>query len=126
VLARALELADLDRWRAEQERARAEGRYIGIGVACAQQRSTYYASEFWFHNIGAPAPFTTTAESVRMRIGPTGGITATLFAPFWGNSQETVTAQLIAAELGVDPAEVAIDLAPTMHGLPSAAPAAAA
>ena len=32
VLARALELADLDRWRAEQERARAEGRYIGIGV----------------------------------------------------------------------------------------------
>ena len=57
---------------------------------CAQQRSTYYASEFWFHNIGAPAPFTTTAESVRMRIGPTGGITATLFAPFWGNSQETV------------------------------------
>ena len=122
VLARALELADLDRWRAEQERARAEGRYIGIGVACAQQRSTYYASEFWFHNIGAPAPFTTTAESVRMRIGPTGGITATLFAPFWGNSQETVTAQLIAAELGVDPAEVAIDLAPTMHGLPSAGP----
>ena len=69
---------------AEQERARAEGRYIGIGVACAQQRATYYASEFWFHNIGAPAPFTTTAESVRMRIGPTGGITATLFAPFWG------------------------------------------
>ena len=70
--------------------ARAEGRLHRHRVACAQQRSTYYASEFWFHNIGAPAPFTTTAESVRMRIGPTGGITATLFAPFWGNSQETV------------------------------------
>ena len=49
-----------------------------------------------------------------MITGSPGGITATLFAPFWGNSQETVTAQLIAAELGVDPAEVAIDLAPTM------------
>jgi CO/xanthine dehydrogenase Mo-binding subunit len=122
VLQRALELADIDRWRAEQERARAQGRHIGIGVACAQQRSTYYASEFWFHNIGAPAPFTTTAESVRMRIGPTGGISATLFAPSWGNSQETVTAQLIAAELGVDPAGIAVDLAPTMHGLPSAGP----
>ena len=35
VLDRALELADLDRWRAEQERARAEGRYIGIGLASA-------------------------------------------------------------------------------------------
>ena len=122
VLQRALELADIDRWRIEQERARAQGRYIGIGVACAQQRSTYYASEFWFHNIGAPAPFTTTAESVRVRIGPTGGINATLFAPSWGNSQETVTAQLIAAELGVDPAGIAVDLAPTMHGLPSAGP----
>ncbi len=91
-------------------------------MACAQQRSTYYASEFWFHNIGAPPPFTTTAESVRMRIGPAGGITATLFSPSWGNSQETVTAQLIAAELGVDPATIAVDLAPTMHGLPSAGP----
>ena len=62
-----------------------------------------------------------------MRIGPTGGITATLFAPFWGNSQETVTAQLIAAELGVDPAEVAIDLRPD-HARPALvrAPAAAA
>lgn len=122
VLQRALELADVDRWRAEQERARAEGRHIGIGIACAQQRSTYFASEFWFHNIGAPPAFTTTAESVRMRIGPTGGITATLFAPTWGNSQETVTAQLIAAELGVDPAGIGVDLAPTMHGLPSAGP----
>ena len=72
--------------------ARAQGRHIGIGVACAQQRSTYFASEFWFHNIGAPPAFTTTAESVRLRIGPTGGITATLFAPAWGNSQETVAA----------------------------------
>ncbi|WP_281690259.1 xanthine dehydrogenase family protein molybdopterin-binding subunit [Pseudonocardia thermophila] len=122
VLARALELADIDHWRAEQERAREQGRYIGIGIATAQQRSTYYASEFWFHNVGAPAPFTTTAESVRLRIGPTGGVTATLFTPSWGNSQETVTAQLIAAELGVDPAGIAVDLAPTMHGLPSAGP----
>jgi CO/xanthine dehydrogenase Mo-binding subunit len=122
VLQRALELADLDRWRAEQQRARAEGRHLGIGIACAQQRSTYFASEFWFHNIGAPPAFTTTAESVRLRIGPTGGISATLFAPGWGNSQETVTAQLIGAELGVDPAEIAVDLAPTMHGLPSAGP----
>ena len=30
--------------------------------------------------------------------------------------------QLIAAEFGVDPAEIAVDYAPTMHGLPSAGP----
>ena len=122
VLEQALQEADLDHWRAEQATARQEGRYIGIGIACGQQRSTYFASEFWFHNIGAPPPFTTTPESVRLRIGPAGGITATLFAPSWGNSQETVVAQLVAAEFGVDPAEVAIDYAPSMHGLPSAGP----
>lgn len=122
VLDRALELADLDHWRTVQADARAEGRHIGIGIACAQQRSTFYASEFWFHNIGAPPAFTTTPESVRMRIGPTGGIAATLFTPGWGNSQETVVTQLIAAEFGVDPAEIAVDYAPTMHGLPSIGP----
>ncbi len=122
VLDRALALADLDHWRTVQADARAQGRHIGIGIACAQQRSTFYASEFWFHNIGAPPAFTTSSESVRMRIGPTGGIAATLFTPGWGNSQETVVTQLIAAEFGVNPAEIAVDYAPTMHGLPSIGP----
>ena len=44
VLDRALEIAGLDQWRTEQERLRAEGRYLGIGLATCQERSGYNAS----------------------------------------------------------------------------------
>jgi CO/xanthine dehydrogenase Mo-binding subunit len=122
VLDLALEHADLDHWRQEQERARSEGRYVGIGLATAQQRSTYFSSEFWFHNPAPAAGLTTSPESVRIGVGPTGGINVTMFSPFWGNSPETVASQLVAEEFGVDPEEVSIDYDSTMHGLPSAGP----
>src|SRR5881628_1244958 len=93
VLEMALQHIDLDYWRQEQERARQEGRYIGIGLATCQQRSTYSATEFWFHNPAPATGLTTTPESARIGVGPTGGMTVTLFSPFWGNSPETVAAQ---------------------------------
>src|SRR5258708_39775190 len=105
VLDLALEHADLDYWRAEQARARKEGRYIGIGLATAQQRSTYSSTEFWFHNPAPRTGLTSTPESVRVGIGPTGGVTATMFSPVLGNSPETVGAQVVAEGLGIDPSE---------------------
>jgi CO/xanthine dehydrogenase Mo-binding subunit len=135
VLDMALHHADLDHWRQEQARARAQARagdarngergqykYIGIGLTTAQQRSTYSATEFWFHNPAPATGLTTTPESARVSIGPTGGITVTMFSPFWGNSPETVAAQVIAEEFGVDPSTVSIAYDSTMHGLPSAGP----
>ena len=122
VLNLALQHADLDYWRREQERARQQGRYIGIGLATCQQRSTYSATEFWFHNPGPATGLTTTAESVRIGVGPTGGITVTLFSPFWGNSPETVVAQVVAEEFGVDPSAISITYDSTLHGLPGAGP----
>jgi CO/xanthine dehydrogenase Mo-binding subunit len=122
VLDLALRHADLDRWRSEQERLRAEGRYIGIGLATAQQRSTFSSTEFWFHNPAPATGLTTSPESVRIGIGPTGGINVTMFSPFWGNSPETVVSQVVAEEFGVDPGEVSVDYDSTMHGLPSAGP----
>src|SRR5438270_19184 len=122
VLDMALQHADLNYWRQEQVRARKLGRYIGIGLATCQQRSTYSATEFWFHNPGPATGLTTTAESVRIGIGPTGGITVTLFSPFWGNSPETVAAQVVAEEFGIDPSEVRLTYDSTYHGLPGAGP----
>ncbi len=122
VLNMALQHIDLDYWRQEQERARKEGCYIGIGLTAAQQRSTYSATEFWFHNPAPATGLTTTPESARIGIGPTGGITVTLFSPFWGNSPETVAAQVVAEEFGVDPADVSVTYDSTYHGLPSAGP----
>ncbi|RAQ94345.1 xanthine dehydrogenase family protein molybdopterin-binding subunit [Thermogemmatispora tikiterensis] len=122
VLDLALAHFDLDAWRQEQARARQEGRYLGIGLATAQQRSTYSSTEFWFHN---PAPATglnSTPESVRISVGPTGGVTVTMFSPFWGNSPETVVAQVVAEELDIDPRDVNVTYDSTAHALPSAGP----
>lgn len=122
VLDKALAHADLDFWREEQARGREQGRYIGIGLAQAQQRSTYASTEFWFHNPGPYVGMSTTPESVRIGVGPTGGVSVTMFSPFWGNSPETVASQIVAEELGVNPDDVAIAYDSTAHGLPSAGP----
>jgi CO/xanthine dehydrogenase Mo-binding subunit len=122
VLDKALAHAELDFWRAEQASAREQGRYIGIGLAQAQQRSTYASTEFWFHNPGPYVGMSTTAESVRIGIGPTGGVSVTLFSPFWGNSPETVVAQMVAEELQVAPEDISIGYDSSAHGLPSAGP----
>ena len=122
VLDLALQHADLAYWREEQARARQQGRYIGIGLATCQQRSTYSATEFWFHNPGPATGLTTTAESVRIGIGPTGGVTVTMFSPFWGNSPETVVSQVVGEEFGIDPATVNVAYDSTDHGLPGAGP----
>lgn len=122
VLNLALEHADLDYWRAEQARARQEGRYIGIGLATAQQRSTYSSTEFWFHNPGPATGLTSTPESVRVGVGPTGGVTVTMFSPFWGNSPETMVAQVVAEEFGIDPDTVNVTYDSSAHALPGAGP----
>ena len=48
VLDRALEMAGYAELRRMQAEARKAGRYIGIGLATAQQRSVYGPTEFWF------------------------------------------------------------------------------
>src|SRR6266704_4007584 len=122
VLDMALQHADLDYWRQEQVRARKLGRYIGIGLATCQQRSTYSATEFWFHNPAPATGLTSTPESARIGIGPAGGIIVTLFSPFWGNSPETVAAQVVAEEFGIDPSQVTVTYEDSQHGLPGAGP----
>jgi len=122
VLKMALEHFDLDFWRQEQARARQEGRYIGIGLATAQQRSTYSSTEFWFHNPAPASGLNSTPESVRIGVGPTGGVTVTMFSPFWGNSPETVAAQVLAEELTIDPSEVNVTYDSSAHALPGAGP----
>ena len=104
VLDKTLELADYDHWQAEQARAREEGRYIGIGVISAQERSVFSATEFWFWFDEPNAPVTSTPESVTLGVDATGTITATLYScAAWGNSPETMVAQLVAEEFDVDP-----------------------
>jgi CO/xanthine dehydrogenase Mo-binding subunit len=103
-----------------QQEARAQGRYIGIGLATAHQRSVYGPTEFWFW-YDAPG-LTSVPESVGLSLGPTGEFVATMFSPFWGNSPETVVAQTLAEEFGIDPSQVTVTYEDSQHGLPGAGP----
>ena len=122
VLDRALALADVDHWRAEQEKARAEGRYIGIGLASCQERSGYNATEWWFLYDAPPLPATSTPESVKLDVSAFGQVRVELGCPLWGNSPETVVSQVVAEEFGIDPSDVAVTYSDSSSGAISAGP----
>jgi CO/xanthine dehydrogenase Mo-binding subunit len=122
VLNKAMEMVDYPHWRREQERLRGEGRYIGIGLVSCQERSVFSATEFWFWFDKPGAAVTSMPESVTLKVDATGGITATLYSAFWGNSPETMVAQLVAEEFDVDPSHVTIVYAGSNQGLPATGP----
>lgn len=120
VLEEALRIADYPGLRRMQAEARRAGRYVGIGLATAHQRSVYGPTEFWFW-YDTPG-LTSVPESVGISLGPTGEFTVTMFSPFWGNSPETVVAQAVAEEFGIEPGQVTVTYDDLQHGLPSAGP----
>ncbi|HSE94014.1 MAG TPA: molybdopterin cofactor-binding domain-containing protein, partial [Methylomirabilota bacterium] len=120
VLDKALQMADWPALRRMQAEARTQGRYVGLGLATAHQRSVYGPTEFWFW-YDAPG-LTSVPESVGLSVGPTGEFVVTMFSPFWGNSPETVVAQTIAEEFGIEPGKVTVTYDDSLHGLPGAGP----
>jgi CO/xanthine dehydrogenase Mo-binding subunit len=123
VLDKALELARWDHWQAEKLRLREQGRYIGLGLVTCQERSVFSATEFWFWFDEPGAPVTSMPESVTIDVDALGNLTATLYScAFWGNSPETMAAQLIAEEFDVDPHSINVVYAGTGQGLPATGP----
>jgi CO/xanthine dehydrogenase Mo-binding subunit len=124
VLDKTLKLGDYDHWRGEQRRLlQEEGRHLGVGVICAQERSVFSATEFWFWFDEPGAPVTSMPESVTLKVDATGGITATLYScAFWGNSPETMVAQLVAEEFDCDPHDVSVVYQGSRNGLPATGP----
>ncbi|HEX3145466.1 MAG TPA: xanthine dehydrogenase family protein molybdopterin-binding subunit [Pyrinomonadaceae bacterium] len=91
-LDKALDLSGYQTLRAEQAKARAEGRIMGIGLSsyveiCALGPSQAMPAGGW--------------ESATVRIEPTGKVTILTGASPHGQGQETSFAQIAADELGV-------------------------
>ena len=84
-LTRALEVADWDGFRAEQERALTDGRHLGIGIG------------FFVEETGL-GPY----ESGRVRVEPSGQVVVFTGACSSGQGHDTVLAQITADELGAD------------------------
>jgi carbon-monoxide dehydrogenase large subunit len=110
-LAKALDLSGYQELRAEQTKARAEGKLIGIGVSsyveiCALGPSQAMPAGGW--------------ESATVRIEPTGKVTVMTGASPHGQGQETSFAQIAADELGVDLNDVTVihgDTAIVQYGI---------
>ena len=81
--ARALALSDYDGFRARQKRARAEGRYIGIGIGNYVEGT----------GLG---PF----EGVTVRILPSGRVAVATGATTQGQGTHTMLSQIVADRLG--------------------------
>src|SRR5256714_902697 len=107
-LAKALDLSGYHNLRADQAKARAEGKLMGIGLSsyveiCALGPSHAMPVGGW--------------ESATVRIEPTGKVTVMTGASPHGQGQETSFAQIAADELGVDLNDVTV-----IHGDTAVAP----
>ncbi|MBB5685924.1 xanthine dehydrogenase family protein molybdopterin-binding subunit [Sphingobium boeckii] len=89
-LDKLLEVVDVAAFRIEQEAARKEGRYLGIGFA------TY------IEPTGAAGSINVmTGELAHVQIEPTGKVTAIMSTHSQGHGTQTTMAQIFAEELGV-------------------------
>ena len=98
-LNRALEMVGYADFRAEQERARAEGRYLGVGLS-SYVEICGVAPSAW---IGLPGEGWGAGlwESANVRVHLTGQVVVTTGSLPHGQGLETTFAQLVADELGV-------------------------
>ena len=95
-LERARDAAGYEHVRAEQERARRAGRYVGVGVACYVELT----------GVGSAIPaspgaaISTGTEGATVRVDPGGTVTASFGLACHGQGHETTLAQVVAEELG--------------------------
>ncbi len=114
-LERACAAADYDALRAAQVRARAEGRWVGIGLACYAEL-TGIGSRI---SASPGMPINTGTETTTLSIDSTGAVTAAFGVASHGQGLETTLAQVIADELGARLEDIRIvhgDSAAVAHG----------
>src|SRR5919201_4347613 len=111
-LDRALELVGYDRFRAEQEEARRQGRHLGIGF------STYVeicgvAPSAWI-GAGGEGWGAGLWESANVRVHLTGKVVVTTGLQSHGQGHETTIAQVVGSELGVPVDDVTVEHSDTL------------
>jgi CO/xanthine dehydrogenase Mo-binding subunit len=107
-LDQALELIDVERWRARQAEVAADGspKRIGIGIGSTLDSGTNNFGQAMIVNPGLP--FSGNGEAAIARLDLYGEITVSLGTTPQGQSHETTTAQVVADILGVEPADVRV------------------
>jgi carbon-monoxide dehydrogenase large subunit len=109
-LARALQMVGYDDFRLDQEAARAEGRYLGIGLStyaeiCGIAPSAWAGGQGWGAGLW---------ESANVRVHLTGKVVVTTGSHSHGQGHETTMAQVAASELGVPVEDVTVEFGDTL------------
>jgi carbon-monoxide dehydrogenase large subunit len=96
-LERALDLSGYDRLRKEQAEARAQGRLLGVGLACYTEYTGIGAETFRGRGMtNIPGP-----EAATVRMEPDGSVRCFVSFPSQGQGHATTMAQIVADRLGV-------------------------
>ncbi|MET0472927.1 MAG: xanthine dehydrogenase family protein molybdopterin-binding subunit, partial [Xanthobacteraceae bacterium] len=91
-------------FRARQVKARAEGRYLGLGFATFSERTGYGTPAFAARGMEVTPGW----ETVEMTMDPSGFIEARIGASPHGQGLRTTLSQIIADELGTSPDRIKI------------------
>ncbi len=111
---KALERAGYERLRREQAKARADGRYVGIGLAVAVDPSVsnmgYVATALdpQFRAKPEYLPKSGAVDAATIKIDPLGRVIAILATTPQGQGHQTVVSQIVADELGLTPEEITV------------------
>jgi len=103
VIERALEMADVPGFRAEQEKARKEGRHLGLGFSTFIEAAPGPADYGEITGLGAGR------DPAVARLEPDGKVTVITAQVPHGQGHETTLAQIAADELGVKFEDVRIE-----------------
>jgi len=108
----ALDKIDYKNVRKEQEKARKEGRYIGIGLATVVDPSVtniaYVTLALTAEQRAKGHPKSGSGESVIVKLDPLGKAHVIACTNPQGQGHETVIAQIVADELGIHPDDVTV------------------
>ncbi|MGH8033907.1 MAG: xanthine dehydrogenase family protein molybdopterin-binding subunit, partial [Lysobacterales bacterium] len=95
-----------DDWKRKQAEARAEGRWLGIGIGTTLDSGT---NNFGQAQIMNPyLPFSGNSEVCNIRLDFDGAVIVTLGTGPSGQGHETTTSQVVADELNIDPSMVTV------------------
>ncbi|MBI4493073.1 MAG: xanthine dehydrogenase family protein molybdopterin-binding subunit [Chloroflexi bacterium] len=110
-------LVDRPRFREQQRRAREAERFLGVGFACFNELAAQGSRAI---NLGRGHDNFSGYDSAVVSIDTGGYLSVALGVTCQGQSHETVFAQLLADEFGVDPSQVTVregDTATTPFGM---------
>jgi carbon-monoxide dehydrogenase large subunit len=100
----AVAAVDVPAFRVRQKEARAEGRYLGLGLATFSERTGYGTPAFAARGMEVTPGW----ETVEIVMDPSGRIEARIGASPHGQGLRTTLAQIIADELGTSPDRITV------------------